>query len=96
MLIAVRKPVPTPTCATDGQNPQRYSEAPENSQCYSYLFLCALMLVDTEVLIWNLRGIQMADAMIASTALSVGLPLLTANDKHYRFIDDLETSVFRP
>ena len=38
----------------------------------------------------------MADAMIASTALSVGLPLLTANDKHYRFIDDLETSVFRP
>ena len=54
------------------------------------------MLVDSDVLIWNLRGIQMADAMIASTALSVGLPLLTANDKLYRFIDDLETSVFRP
>lgn len=42
------------------------------------------------------HGIQMADAMIASTALSAGLPLLTANDKHYRFIDDLEIQVFRP
>lgn len=42
------------------------------------------------------HGLQMADAMIASTALSAGLPLFTANDKHYRFIDDLELHVFRP
>jgi hypothetical protein len=38
----------------------------------------------------------MADALIASTALSLGIPLLTANDKHYRHVDDMEIMIFRP
>jgi len=42
------------------------------------------------------RSLQMADALIASTALESGLPLLTANDRHYRFIKDLEIEIFRP
>lgn len=42
------------------------------------------------------HSMQMADALIASTALSIGVPLLTAHDKHYRPIDDLEIDVFRP
>lgn len=42
------------------------------------------------------HSMALADALIASTALSMGEPLVTANDKHYRFIDDLEIQVFRP
>lgn len=42
------------------------------------------------------HGMEMADALIASSALSAGEVLMTANDKHYRFIPDLEVSVFRP
>jgi len=53
----------------------------------------AMYLVETYSLS---HGLQIADALIASTALSVGLPLFTANDKHYRFIDDLEIKIFRP
>ncbi len=70
------------------------------------------MLVDTGVLIWDLRGnaracflvepfalshsMQMADAMIAATALERGLDLLTANDRHYRHVAELGIEVFRP
>ncbi|EHQ52628.1 hypothetical protein ECTPHS_08056 [Ectothiorhodospira sp. PHS-1] len=39
---------------------------------------------------------QMADAMIAATAMELGLPLLTANDRHYRHIDGLQIELFRP
>lgn len=39
---------------------------------------------------------QIADALIAATALSTGRTLFTANDKHYRFIEGLELDVFRP
>ena len=42
------------------------------------------------------HSMEMADALIASSALSTGEVLMTANDKHYRFIPDLEVSVFRP
>jgi len=40
--------------------------------------------------------LQMADALIAATAITLGETLFTANDKQYRFIDDLEIEVFRP
>ena len=42
------------------------------------------------------HSMQMADALIASTALSLGETLTTANDKHYRFIDGVDIQIFRP
>ena len=58
------------------------------------------MLVDTDVLIWNLRGNARAadrlNALIAATALERGFDLLTANDRHYRHIEELGIEVFRP
>jgi len=42
------------------------------------------------------HGLQVADALIAATAISLGSRLLTANDKHYRVIDGLEMEMIRP
>ncbi len=42
------------------------------------------------------NAMQLADALIAATALEHGLDLLTANDKHYRPVDGLTLRVFRP
>jgi predicted nucleic acid-binding protein len=42
------------------------------------------------------HGIRLADALVAATAAEKGLPLLTANDKHYRMISELTLRVFRP
>lgn len=42
------------------------------------------------------HSMQMADALIAATAMELGVPLLTANDRHYRHIDGLEIEIFRP
>ncbi|MEH6552234.1 MAG: type II toxin-antitoxin system VapC family toxin [Pseudomonadales bacterium] len=53
----------------------------------------AMFLVETYALSHNM---QMADALIASTALTMGESLLTANDKHYRMIGDLDIDIFRP
>lgn len=41
-------------------------------------------------------SLQLADALIASTALELGLELVTANDRHYKVIDGLTINVFRP
>ena len=40
--------------------------------------------------------LELADALIAATALVNGLPILTANDKHYKMIKELEIKKFRP
>lgn len=42
------------------------------------------------------HSMQMADALIAATAIDHGRTLFTANDKHYRHIGDLDLKIFRP
>ena len=42
------------------------------------------------------HSMQLADALIAATCSNYGLVLCTANDKHYKIINDLEIKVFRP
>jgi predicted nucleic acid-binding protein len=42
------------------------------------------------------HGLQLAGALIAATAMSLGEPLVTANNRHYRMIDGLVIKVFRP
>ncbi len=42
------------------------------------------------------RSIEISDALIAATAVTNALPLLTGNDKHYKVISDLEIKIFRP
>ena len=42
------------------------------------------------------HGLQMGDALIAATALEHGLPVLTANLKHFTIVDGLRVEAFRP
>ncbi len=42
------------------------------------------------------HSMLLADALIGSTASLYGLKLVTANDKHYRVLKDIELEVFRP
>ena len=39
---------------------------------------------------------ELADSLIGATCTRHGLKLVTANDKHYRFLKDLEMEIFRP
>jgi predicted nucleic acid-binding protein len=41
-------------------------------------------------------AIQLADALIASTVLTSGLPICTGNVKHYKAIKQIEIKVFKP
>ena len=41
-------------------------------------------------------GLQLGDALIAATALEHGLPLLTANLKHFRSVEELSVEQFDP
>lgn len=41
-------------------------------------------------------SMQLADALIGSTAVAHGLPLLTGNDTHYKVMKDVQTKKFRP
>ena len=40
------------------------------------------------------HSLEMADALIAASAISYGIPLLTGNDKHYKVLGDLELKKF--
>lgn len=40
-------------------------------------------------------SMQLADALIGSTAVAYGLPLLTGNDKHYKIMKDVQIKKFR-
>ena len=42
------------------------------------------------------HSIQLADALIAATAVSHGLPITTGNDKHYKVIKEIQINKFRP
>jgi len=42
------------------------------------------------------HSMQLADALIGSTATAYGMKFITANDKHYKIIKELEMEVFRP
>jgi len=42
------------------------------------------------------HSVQLADALVGSTAITYGLPLLTGNDKHYTAMRDLRIKRFRP
>ena len=42
------------------------------------------------------HSLQLADSLIAATALVNGLPLCTGNDKHYKIIKDIQIKRFRP
>lgn len=42
------------------------------------------------------HALQLANALIAATAVANGLKILTANDKHYKVIKPLEIRRFRP
>lgn len=53
----------------------------------------AMIYVEQHFLIHSLL---LADALIGATAVSYGLPILTANDKHYKFIKDIQIKKFRP
>jgi hypothetical protein len=42
------------------------------------------------------HGLQLADALIGATAVTLGLPLLSANAKHFRPMKALMLEVFEP
>ena len=42
------------------------------------------------------HSLQLADALIAATAMSHGLPIMTGNDKHYKVIKEIQIKKFRP
>lgn len=42
------------------------------------------------------HSMELADSLIASTAASYGMTLITADDKHYKVVKDIVLDVFRP
>ena len=41
------------------------------------------------------HSLQLADALIGSTAIAHGLPLLTGNDRHYKAMKQIQIKLFR-
>ena len=42
------------------------------------------------------HSIQLADALIGSTAIAYGLPILTGNEKHYKAMGNIKINKFIP
>ena len=53
----------------------------------------AMQLIDAYTLS---HGLQLGDALIAATAIEHGLPILTANTKHFAQIEGLQVEAFVP
>ncbi|EDN68644.1 PIN domain protein [Beggiatoa sp. PS] len=45
---------------------------------------------------YHSHALRLADALIAATAVHHDLTLLTANNKHYQMLKELEIEIFRP
>ena len=41
------------------------------------------------------HSMQLADSLIGATATTYGMTLITANDKHYRIIKEIDIQIFR-
>ena len=52
-----------------------------------------MALIDTHALA---DGLQLADALIAATALEHGLTLITGNTKHFAVVETLKIERFEP
>ena len=42
------------------------------------------------------NALELADALIAATSVATGMPLVTANHKHYKVIKELDLMRFKP
>jgi len=42
------------------------------------------------------HSLQLADALIAATAVAYGSPLLTGNSKHYKILKEMDLLIFKP
>lgn len=42
------------------------------------------------------HALELADALIAATSVSTGIPLVTGNYKHYKAVKELEMTRFKP
>lgn len=42
------------------------------------------------------HSMELADSLIGATCTKHGLTLITANDKHYKILNDLDIEIFRP
>jgi len=42
------------------------------------------------------NAVQLADALIGATAITYGFPIVTANVKHYKVMQDIEIKKFKP